>query len=84
MNIPVYYADLAIYGYSPLLQMPLSAYWAAPALGDSLFFVHADNRPALAEGAIRTAAEGADSREWGLIHHRDFVGIILPSEEEPP
>lgn len=59
-----------------LLQMHLDLYRAAPALGDSLFFVHALNRPAIAEGQARTAAQGADSREWGLVHARDFVGVI--------
>lgn len=59
-----------------LLDIPYSDYIVAPALGDSLYFVHALNRPTIADGAERTAAQGADSREWGPMHARDFVGVI--------
>ena len=37
-----------------------------------LFYVHADNRASGVE----------DSREWGTVHARDFVGVILPANEE--
>lgn len=71
-NPPVYVADLATGNYTIVLQMALSEHEAAPALGDSLFYVHADNR-----------AQGVeDSREWGTVHARDFVGVILPAAEE--
>lgn len=59
-----------------LLEVPLSDYEAAESLGDSLFYVHALNRPAIADGATRTAAQGADSREFGPVHFDDFVGVI--------
>lgn len=63
-----------------LLDISLSDYRAAPALGDSLYFVHATNRPTIAEGATRTLAQGADSREWGTIHFNDITGIIEEDE----
>ena len=65
-----------------LLRLPLSIVKAAPVLDDSLFFLHADNRPAIDEYEIRTPAQGADSREWGPIHQRTFVGVILLEEEK--
>lgn len=61
-----------------LLDVSFDAYEAASALGDSLYYVHALNRPDIAQGQERTAAQGADSREWGAIHARDFVGVIEP------
>ena len=66
--------DLAV--DNTLLEVSFSTLEIAPVLGDSLYYVHALNRPAIPDGATRTAAQGADSREWGTIHARDFVGII--------
>ena len=65
-------------GLTPILGIGYQTMRQAAALGDSLYYVHALQRPALAPGATRTAAQGADSREWGTVHARDFVGIIIP------
>ena len=77
---PVYYRDLV--SSDILLQVPLASYEAAPALGDSLYYVHALNRPVLPsfQTSPRSLAQGADSREFGLVHARDVIGIIDLSE----
>ena len=56
-----------------LLDIPLSDYRAAPALGDSLYFLHADPRTKLVDG-VQLIQE--DSREWGPVHAREFVRIV--------
>jgi len=57
-----------------LFSMPYADYLSASALGG--YYVKALKRPTISEGATRTAAQGADSREWGVISSSDIVGII--------
>ena len=59
-----------------LLDVSFAVYDAASALGDSTYYVHALTRPDISEGATRTLAQGADSREWGTVHARDFLYVI--------
>ena len=56
-----------------LLEVPESDYRAAPALGDSLYFLHADPRTQLVDG-VQLIQE--DSREWGPVHAREFLRIV--------
>ena len=56
-----------------LLDVLLSDYRAAPALGDSLYFLHADPRTKLVDG-VQLIQE--DSREWGPVHSREFLRIV--------
>ena len=56
-----------------LLDVPLSDYRAAPALGDSLYYLHADPRTQLVDG-VQLLQE--DSREWGPVHEREFLRIV--------
>lgn len=69
---PAYVRDLS--DYTIVLQMALSDYEAAPQLGQGRFYVHADNHT----GTFQ------DSREWGTIAAEDFVGVIMPSQEQGP
>ena len=62
-----------------LLEVPLSDYRAAPALGDSLYFLHADPRTKLVDG-VQLIQE--DSREWGPVHAREFLRIVAPEPDE--
>ena len=65
-----------------VLDISFLIYNEAPTLGDSLFYVHALNRPTIADEATRTLAQGADSREFGTIHFNDILGVIPPDELE--
>ena len=62
-----------------LLDIPLSDYLAAPALGDSLYFLHADPRTKFVDG-VQLIQE--DSREWGPVHAREFLRIVAPEPDE--
>ena len=59
-----------------LIEMPETGYAAAPALGDSLYFLHADPRTKLVDG-VQLIQE--DSREWGPVHAREFLRIVAPA-----
>ena len=62
-----------------LLDILYSVYAAAPALGDSLYFLHADPRTKLVDG-VQLIQE--DSREWGPVHAREFLRIVAPEPDE--
>ena len=62
-----------------ILPIHLSDYRAAPALGDSLYFLHADPRTKLVDG-VQLIQE--DSREWGPVHAREFLRIVAPEPDE--
>ena len=64
-------ADLVV--ADVVLDIPYTEYLAAPDLGDSLYFLHADPRTQLVDG-VQMIQE--DSREWGPVHAREFVRIV--------
>ena len=60
-------------GTVELLRTTQQAYQALPALGDSLYYVHAVPRTEEVNGETVTHE---DSREWGAIHWRDIVRVV--------
>ena len=53
-----------------VLRMTWRGYYAAPVLGDSLYYLHAVPRTEMVDGQEVTHE---DSREWGPIHHREII-----------
>lgn len=60
-----------------LLDIPVSTWEEAPELGPDRFYLLADHRIALPEDVERTLPAGLDSRDFGPVLVKRFMGIIL-------